>query len=60
MCSDNMALTKKLPITAQRPCLAGLALSGTFGDTSPKGRGLCAPALTESFFVSVKLYFTAF
>ena len=28
-----------------------LALSVTFGDTSPKGRGLCAPALTESFFV---------
>jgi hypothetical protein len=37
------------------PCLrfpvSVLALSVTFGDTSPKGRGLCAPALTESFFV---------
>ena len=37
---DSIALTKSLPITAQRLFPAGLALSVTFGDTSPKGRGL--------------------
>ena len=34
---DNIALTKSLPI---QPYPHGLALSVTFGDTSPKGRGL--------------------
>ena len=37
--SDSIALTKSLPIAAQRLFPAGLALSVTFGDTSPKGRG---------------------
>ena len=36
---DSIALTKSLPIAAQRLFPAGLALSVTFGDTSPKGRG---------------------
>ena len=38
--SDSIALIKSLPIAAQRLFPAGLALSVTFGDTSPKGRGL--------------------
>ena len=37
--SDSIALTKSLPIAAQRLFPAGLALSVTFGDTSPRGRG---------------------
>ena len=41
--SDSIALTKSLPITAQRLFPAGLALSVTFGDTSPKGRGFGRP-----------------
>ena len=41
--SDSIALTKSLPIAAQRLFPAGLALSVTFGDTSPKGRGLGRP-----------------
>ena len=36
---DSIALTKSLPIAAQRFLENGLALSVTFGDTSPKGRG---------------------
>ena len=36
---DSIALTKSLPIAAQRLFRAGLALSVTCGDTSPKGRG---------------------
>ena len=40
---DSIALTKSLPITAQRLFPAGLALSVTFGDTSPKGRGFGRP-----------------
>ena len=40
---DNIALTKSLPIAAQRLFPAGLALSVTFGDTSPKGRGFGIP-----------------
>ena len=40
---DSIALTKSLPIAAQRLFRAGLALSVTFGDTSPKGRGLGRP-----------------
>ena len=35
----RIALTKSLPIAAQRLFRAGLALSVTCGDTSPKGRG---------------------
>ena len=41
--SDSIALTKSLPIAAQRLFRAGLALSVTFGDTSPKGRGFGSP-----------------
>jgi len=41
--SDSIALTKSLPIAAQRLFPAGLALSVTFGDTSPKGRGFGRP-----------------
>ena len=41
--SDSIALTKSLPIAAQRLFRAGLALSVTFGDTSPKGRGFGRP-----------------
>ena len=37
--ADSIALTKSLPIASQRLFRAGLALSVTFGDTSPKGRG---------------------
>ena len=48
---DSIALTKSLLIAVQRLYRKWLALSVTFGDTSPKGGGLCAPALTESFFV---------
>ena len=36
---DTIALTKSLPIAVSAVCLHGLALSVTFGDTSPKGRG---------------------
>ena len=41
--SDSIALTKSLPIAAQQLFPAGLALSVTFGDTSPKGRGFGRP-----------------
>ena len=41
--SDSIALTKSLLIAVQRLFRAGLALSVTFGDTSPKGRGFCIP-----------------
>ena len=36
---DNIALTKSLPIAALWLHRTGLALSVTYGDTSPKGRG---------------------
>ena len=38
-CGDRFALTKSLPIAVRRLHRTGLALSVTFGDTSPKGRG---------------------
>ena len=41
--SDSIALTKSLLIAVQRLFRAGLALSVTFGDTSPKGRGFGIP-----------------
>ena len=41
--SDSIALTKSLPIAAQRLFRAGLALSVASGDTSPKGRGFGRP-----------------
>ena len=41
--SDSIALIKSLPIAAQRLFPAWLALSVTFGDTSPKGRGFGRP-----------------
>ena len=37
---DSIALTKSLLIAARKLFYTGLALSVTFGDTSPKGRGL--------------------
>ncbi len=37
---DSIALTKNLPIAVRRLLKNGFALSVTFGDTSPKGRGL--------------------
>ena len=37
--SDNTALSKALLIAVQQLFGNGLALSVTFGDTSPKGRG---------------------
>ena len=40
---DSIALTKSLPIAAQRFFPAGLARSVTVGDTSPKGRGFGRP-----------------
>ena len=47
--SDSIALTKSLPIAAQRLFPAGLALSVTFGDTSPKGRGFGRPRKVNGF-----------
>ena len=41
---DTIALTKSLPIAVSAPYLHGLALSVTFGDTSPRGRGFSASA----------------
>ena len=49
---DSIALTKSLPIAAQRFFPAGLALSVTFGDTSPKGRGFCHPRATQVIWPS--------
>ena len=46
---DSIALTKSLPIAAQRLFPAGLALSVTFGDTSPKGRGFGRPRKVNGF-----------
>ena len=46
--SDSIALTKSLPIAAQRLFRAGLALSVTFGATSPKGRGFGRPEGAKS------------
>ena len=40
---DSIALTKGLLIAVRRLCHRRLALSVTFGDTSPKGRGFCIP-----------------
>ena len=37
---DSIALTKSLLIAVRKLFYTGLALSVTFGDTSPKGRGL--------------------
>ena len=39
-CGDSIALTKSLLIAVRKLFYTGLALSVTFGDTSPKGRGL--------------------
>ena len=41
---DSIALTEGLLIAARRLSGDGLALSVTFGDTSPKGRGFCSRA----------------
>ena len=37
---DSIALTESLLIAVRKLYYTGLALSVTFGDTSPKGRGL--------------------
>ena len=37
---DSIALTKSLLIAVRKLFYTGLALSVTFGDISPKGRGL--------------------
>ena len=37
---DSIALTKSLLIAVRKRFYTGLALSVTFGGTSPKGRGL--------------------
>ena len=37
---DSIALTKSLLIAVRKLFYTGLALSVTFGDTSPEGRGL--------------------
>ena len=37
---DSIALTKSLLIAVRQHFRTGLALSVTFGDTTPKGRGL--------------------
>ena len=37
---DSIALTKSLLIAVRKLFYTGLALSVTFGDTSPKGKGL--------------------
>ena len=36
---DSIALTKSLLIAVRKLFYTGLALSVTFGDTSPRGRG---------------------
>ena len=45
--SDSIAPTKGLLIAARRLSGDGLALSVTFGDTSPKGRGFRIPSAPE-------------
>ena len=45
--SDNTALSKALLIAVQQLFGNGLALSVTFGDTSPKGRGFGRPGHSE-------------
>ncbi len=50
--SDNTALSKALLIAVQQLFGNGLALSVTFGDTSPKGRGFfCANLPHPLYFV---------
>ena len=56
---DTIALTKSLPIAVSAPCLHGLALSVTSGDTSPKGRGFAKPAAPLSCNQTVA-FFTLF
>ena len=50
--SDSIALTEGLLIAAQRLSGDGLALSVTFGDTSPKGRGFRHPRATQVIWPS--------
>ena len=47
--SDNTALSKALLIAVQQLFGNGLALSVTFGDTSPKGRGFGRPRKVNGF-----------
>ena len=47
---DSIALTKSLLIAVQRLYRKWLALSVTFGDTSPKGRGFSASLQNSANF----------
>ena len=51
---DSIALTKELLIAVRRLCHRRLALSVTFGDTSPKGR-----AFGDFRFSLIKLEYRA-
>ena len=46
---DSIALTKSLLIAVRKLYYTGLALSVTFGDTSPKGRGFGRPRKVNGF-----------
>ena len=48
---DSIALTKSLLIAVRKLFYTGLALSVTFGDTSPKGRGLQQQKSQRTFLV---------
>ena len=49
---DSIALTKSLLIAVRKLFYTGLALSVTFGDTSPRGRGFgVRKALQPTSFV---------
>ena len=52
--SDHTALSKALLIAVQQLFGNGLALSVTFGDTSPKGRGFfCANPPPSALFCGI-------
>ena len=51
--SDNTALSKALLIAVQQLFGNGLALSVTFGDTSPKGRGFFVQTLPHPLYFVV-------
>ena len=58
---DSIALTKSLLIAVRQLFRTGLALSVTFGDTSPKGRGLQQQQKSQSTFRALAfLHLTAY
>ena len=58
---DSIALTKSLLIAVRKLFYTGLALSVTFGDTSPKGRGLQQQQKSQSTFRALAfLHLTAY